>query len=85
MDVPPRTGMRLIIAPWAYRHLRAWARVRIASGCVFAGLGVVTLSFGGNDWKTYRWTMGFLSAGAAQLAFAYWELSIARAEPPEPD
>jgi hypothetical protein len=39
---------------------------------------VVTLSFGGNDWKTYGWTMAFLAAGAASLAFAYWELSIAR-------
>ena len=45
---------------------------------VLAGLGVVTLSFGGNDWKTYGWTMAFLAAAAADLAFAYWELSIAR-------
>lgn len=75
---PPRSGMRLIISPWEYRHLRAWARVRIASGIVLAGLGVVTLSFGGNDWKTYGWTMAFLAAAAASFAFAYWELSIAR-------
>jgi hypothetical protein len=45
---------------------------------VLVGLGVVTLSFGGHDWKTYGWTLAFLAAGAAQLAFAYWELSIAR-------
>ena len=75
---PPRSGMRLIIPPWEYRHLRAFAGVRIASGIVLAGLGVVTLSFGGNDWKTYGWTMAFLAPGAANLAFAYWELSIAR-------
>ena len=76
---PPRPGMRLIISPWEYRHLRAWGGMRIASGIVLAGLGVVTLAFGTDDWKTYGWTMAFLAAAAAQLAFAYWELSIARA------
>lgn len=75
---PPRSGMRLIISPWEYRHLRAWAGVRMASGTVLAGLGVVTLSFGGNGWKTYGWTMAFLAAAAASFAFGYWELSIAR-------
>ncbi len=74
---PPRAGMRRISSPWEYRHLRASASVRIAGGIVLAGLGVVTLSFGGNDWKTYGWTMAFLAAAAANLAFAYWELSIA--------
>ena len=70
--------MRLIIAPWEYRHLRAFARLRIGGGIVLAGLGLVTLSFGGTDAKTYGWTAAFLAAGLAQLAFAYWELSIAR-------
>ena len=74
---PPRSGMRLMISPCEYRRLRAWAGVRMASGIALAGLGVVTLSFGGNDWKTYGWAMAFLAA-AADLAFAYWELSIAR-------
>ncbi len=77
---PPRTGMRLIIAPWEYRHLRAFARVHIAGGLVAAVLGIVTLSFGGNDWKTYGWAMGFLAVAAANLAFAYWETRIARSE-----
>jgi hypothetical protein len=70
--------MRLIISPWEYRHLRAWAGVRIASGTVLAALGLVTLSFGGNDWKTYGWSLVFLMPATANLAFAYWELSIAR-------
>jgi hypothetical protein len=75
---PPRSGMQLIISPWEYRHLRAWAGVRIVSGTVLAALGVVTLSLGGNDWKTYGWTLAFLAAAAANLAFATWELRIAR-------
>jgi hypothetical protein len=79
---PPRSGMQRIISPWEYRRLRAWAGVRIASGIVLAGLGVVTLSFGGNDWKTYGWTMVFLALAAAQFSFAYWELIIARSASP---
>jgi hypothetical protein len=75
---PPRTGMRLIISPWEYRHLRAWARVRIAAGIALAGLAVTTFSFGGNDLKTYGWAMMFLAAATAHFAFANWELSIAR-------
>jgi hypothetical protein len=75
---PPRSGMRRIIWPCEYRHLRAWAGVRIAAGAVLVGLGAVTLSFGGNDWKTYGWTAFWLALAAAQFSFAYWELTIAR-------
>jgi hypothetical protein len=78
---PPRSGMRRIIAPWEYRHLRAWAGVHIAIGIVLAGLGAVTLSFGGNDWKTYGWTTVFLALTAAQFSFGCWELTIACSEP----
>jgi hypothetical protein len=77
---PPRSGMRRVIAPWEYRHLRGWAAVRIASGSVLAGLGVITLGFGGNDWKTYGWTLLWLALAAAQVSFAYWLLTIARSE-----
>ena len=77
---PRRAGARLIISPWEYRHLRGWAQVRVASSVVLVGLGVVTLVFGGDDWKTYGWTMAFLVAAVANLAFAYWELRIARSE-----
>ena len=75
---PPRSGMQRIISPWEYRHLRGWAGVRIASGIALLGLGAVTLSFGGNDPKTYGWTMVFLALAVAQFSFAYWELIIAR-------
>lgn len=74
---PPRSGLRLIISPVEYRHLRAWGRVRIASGILLTGLGTVTLSFGGNDRKTYGWAIWFLAGVAANLAYGYWELSIA--------
>jgi len=79
---PPRSGVQRIISPWEYRHLRASARVRIASGIALTGLGAVTVSFGGNDWKTYGWTMVFLALAAAQFSFAHWELTIARSTSP---
>jgi hypothetical protein len=70
--------MQLIIAPWEYRHLRTFARLRLCGGAVLVCLGVVTLAFGGTDWKTYGWSVAFIAAAAAHLAFAYWELGIVR-------
>ena len=75
---PPRSGLRLVIAPWEYRHLRGWAGARIFFGAVLTILALITLSMGGADAKTYGFTMVFLAGGMAHLAFAYWELSIAR-------
>jgi hypothetical protein len=73
--------MQRIISPWEYRHLRGLAGVRIASGVVLTGLGVVTLAFGGNDGKTYGWAAAFLAVAAANVAFARWELTIAGSGP----
>ena len=75
---PPRSGMRRIISPWEYRHLRPSAGAHIGAGVVLAGLSAVTLSLGGNDWKTYGWTLVFLALAAAQFSFGCWELTIAR-------
>jgi hypothetical protein len=77
---PPRSGLRRIIAPWEYRHLRGFARLRIASSIVLACLGLITLSFGGADSKTYLWTALWLALAAAQLTHALWDLSIARSQ-----
>ncbi len=77
---PPRTGIRRIIFPWEYGHLRGWAQVRIVAGVVLVGLGVVILAFGGSDSKTYIWAVAFLAAGVADFVFAGWLLSIARAD-----
>lgn len=77
---PPRSGLRLIIAPWEYRHLRGFARARIFFGVVLVSLGLVTLVAGGTDAKAYAWASVFAAGGAAHLAFASWELRIARSE-----
>jgi hypothetical protein len=75
---PSRSGMQRLIAPWEYRHLRAWARVRIAIGAVLVGLGAVTLVGGSFSTKAAGWATLFLAAAAAQLLFAAWERAIAR-------
>ena len=77
---PERSGMRRVISPWEYRHLRLSAGLRIGAGIAQVGLGLVTLTFGGNDRKTYGWATAFLAAAAANLAFASWELTIAHSE-----
>jgi hypothetical protein len=70
--------MQLVISPWEYRHLRGFARVRMVSGTTLVGLCIVTLAFGGSDAKTYGWASAFLVGAAANLAFGFWELSIAQ-------
>ena len=75
---PPRPGMQRIIAPWEYRHLRAFARVRMAAGAVLIGLGVVTLFGGSFTAKAVGWAALFLALAAAVFSFAAWELAIAR-------
>ena len=75
---PPRSGMQRIIAPWEYRHLRAWARVRITIGAVLVGLGTVTLVGGSFTAEAIGWTAFWLVLAALQFSVAYWLLTIAR-------
>ena len=75
---PPRSGMRRIIAPWEYRHPRAFARLRIAAGFVLAGIGAVTLVGGSFTAAAVGFGVLFLAAAAASFAWAAWDLAIAR-------
>ncbi len=70
---PPRSGMRRLIIPWEYRHLRGFGVTRIAGGSVAAAAGVVCLSYG-----VYGWAAVFLVLGALNLAGGYWYITIAR-------
>jgi hypothetical protein len=70
---PPRSGMRRLLAPFEYRHLRAFGVTRIAGGFVAATAGVVCLPY-----AAYGWAAFFLAVGAANLAVGYWEITIAR-------
>ena len=74
--LPPRTGMRRLIVPWEYRHLRAIGITRIAGGSVATAAGVVCLSY-----RTYSWATLFLVIGALNLGGGYWYITIARSAP----
>jgi len=79
---PPRSGMQRWIAPWEYRHLRAWAAIRTVSGLVFTGLGSYVISA---TWPSGWAIFGayLLVVGLANLPFAYWELNIASSLSPQ--
>jgi hypothetical protein len=70
---PPRSGMRRLINPWEYRHLRAFGVTRIAGGGVAGGAGVVCLAYG-----VYGWAAFFLVLAGLNLAGGYWYLSVDR-------
>jgi hypothetical protein len=84
MDAPTlqatrsHTGMRRVIPPWEFRHLHAWAGMRIGGGAVLTVCGVLTLTFGGQDGKTLAWAATFLAVAALAFAAGFWELSVAR-------
>ena len=73
---PPRSGMRSLISPWGYRHLRAVAGVRLAVGIFLTGLGAVLLARG-----AYGWAALPLTAAAVHFSLGYWQLTIARSAP----
>src|SRR5690349_13010470 len=70
---PPRPGLQRLIAPYEYRHLRAFAVLRIVGGCLAAAAGLICLSY-----AVYGWAAFFLVVAAANFAGGYWELTIAR-------
>jgi hypothetical protein len=74
-NVPSRRPVlqRILIRSWEYRHLRFWAGFRIVGGIVLAFCGIATLSV-----NAYGWAALFLVPAALNLAFACWEITIAR-------
>ena len=71
--LPPRTGMRRLINPMTYRHLRGFGLAHIAAGCVQAAAGLVCLCYG-----VYGWAAFFLVIAALNLAGGSWYLTIDR-------
>jgi hypothetical protein len=74
-NVPSRRPVlqRILIRSWEYRHLRFWVGFRIVGGIVLAFCGIATLSV-----NAYGWAALFLVPAALNLAFACWEITIAR-------
>jgi hypothetical protein len=86
--IPPRSGIRRLIRPWEYRHLRAVGSVRFAAGGFNLGIGLVLLSLGrsaGTDRerrKCYGWAAWFLVNAALQLLGGYMDMTVDRYAPP---
>jgi hypothetical protein len=70
---PSRTGMRRVLPPWEFRHLRAWASARIAGGIALVGLGALMLAY-----ASYGWAAFWLVLAALAFAGGCCELAIAR-------
>ena len=83
--IPSRTGMRRIIVPWAFRHLRAVAVIRITVGVILTILGVITLTLGSFTPKAIAFAIVFFAAAVAHFSLATWLLSIARSTDPVGD
>jgi hypothetical protein len=73
---PPRSGMRRVINPIVYRHLRVFAAMHLAGGAVAAAAGFVCLAYG-----AYGWAAFFLVLGTLNLAGGTWYLTIASSRP----
>jgi hypothetical protein len=71
--LPPRTGMRRLINPVVYRHLRGFGITHIAGASVQAAAGVICLSY-----SVYGWAAFFLVIAALNLAGGYWYFAIDR-------
>ena len=69
---PPRSGMRVLINPWEYRHLRLFGGTRIAGGSIGIAASVICLAYG-----VYGWAAFFFVIAALNLAGGAWFLSIA--------
>ena len=69
--LPPRSGMRRLINPLAYRHLRGFGVTHFAGGSIQLAAGLICLSYG-----AYGWAAFFLVVAALNLAGGSWYLTI---------
>jgi len=70
---PPSTGMQGLISPWAFRHLRLCAGIRFGVTVFLVALGAVFFAVGHAGYAALP-----LAGAAVNLAWGYWQLTIAR-------
>lgn len=76
-STPSRTGMRRVISPWAFDHLRLCAAIRFAVSAFLVTLAALLFAFGHGGWAMLP-----LAGAAVNLAWGYWEMTIARSAAP---
>ena len=74
---PSRTGMRRLISPWAFGHLRLCAGIRFAVSAFLVTIAALLFAAGRGGLAT----LPLLGAGV-NLAWGYWEMTIARSPAP---
>ena len=85
---PSRSGLRRLISPWEYRHLRAVGSVRFAAGGFQLGIGLVLVSLGRKAEtererrKCYGFAAWFLVSAALQSLGGYLDMTADRSAPP---
>jgi hypothetical protein len=72
-----RTGMRRVISPWAFDHLRLSANIRFAVTAFLVTLTALLFAFGHDGWAMLP-----LAGAVVNFAWGYWELTIARSAAP---
>jgi hypothetical protein len=72
-----RTGMRRVISPWAFAHLRLCAAIRFAVTAFLVALSCVLIAVGHGGWATLP-----LLGAAVNFAWGCWQMTIARSAVP---
>ena len=69
--------MRRLISPWAFGHLRLCAGIRFAASAFLVTIAALLFAAGHGGLATLP-----LVGGVANLAWGYWEMTIARSAVP---
>jgi hypothetical protein len=65
------SGLRRLIRPVVYRHLRGFGVGHIAGGSVQAAAGLICVAYDADEWAAF-----FFTLAALNLAGGYWYLTI---------
>jgi hypothetical protein len=71
-----------VIAPWEYRHLRFWARVRFVTAVLTVVVAVVLLALGWPGGGELWLALFLVVVAMLNASFGYWLLTLARSSSP---
>jgi hypothetical protein len=74
---PSRTGMRRVISPWAFDHLRLCAAIRFGVTAFLVTIAALLFGFGHSGWAALP-----LVGAVVNFAWGYWEMTVARSAAP---
>jgi hypothetical protein len=74
---PSRTGMRRVISPWAFQHLRLCAAIRFGVSAFLVTIAGLLFAFGHSGLAVLP-----LVGAVVNFAWGYWQMIIARSSAP---